>query len=59
LPTAALRPHLPPHHRTATPFVAQPPPPPPGSLVPPTGLFRLEVRTSPPFQRPQMADHTN
>jgi hypothetical protein len=48
LPTAALRPPQPPHHRTATPFVAQPPPPPPGSLLaPPTGLFRLEVRTSP------------
>ncbi|XP_047062358.1 uncharacterized protein LOC124669865 [Lolium rigidum] len=46
LPTAALRPHLPPHHRTATPFVAQPPPPPPGSLVPPTGLFRLESTDS-------------
>ena len=44
LPTAALRPPHPPHHRTATPFIAQPPPPPPGSLAPPASLFRLEVR---------------
>uniref|UniRef100_A0ACD5U812 Uncharacterized protein n=1 Tax=Avena sativa TaxID=4498 RepID=A0ACD5U812_AVESA len=46
LPTAALRPPAPPHHRTATPFIAQPPPPPPGSLAPPAGFFRLESADS-------------
>lgn len=45
LPTGALRPPAPPHHRTSTPVVAQPPPPPPGSLAPPVGFSRLEVRT--------------
>ncbi|KAE8796274.1 hypothetical protein D1007_28791 [Hordeum vulgare] len=46
LPTEALRPPPAPHHRTATPFIAQPPPPPPGSLAPPVGLSRLESADS-------------